>query len=195
MNYYEANYKRFIPKKKYSINILDFGAGSGSFGSWLGTTGTVYTLEEFDKTYSNEHWMAFLARSKSKYDLIIVKEVLYYFDETELNIVFKMLVDCLKPKGRIIIQVFNPNILTGIYPVSRSPEIKTVIHEDLILILVTKKSLNVIYFGGEQVKPVFTLFRKIWFLLLKCIYILERGKCEGNPKIYSKCLIMIADKR
>lgn len=199
MNFYDRNYKHLIPNsaKVRLIKVLDYGSGDGSFGKWAKSQGHFFNAEitEYDPIHNSQYWETFLEQHKNEFDLVICKEVLYYFAPRELSRAFKAIMDTLKPGGTAIFQVFNPAILTGNWPWMKDSNIANIVTEKDLRVLAFTSGDEFVSITGERVGVTLAIIRFAWFSLLRMIYVIERGRCPGNPNILSKALIMVVKKK
>lgn len=198
ISHFQLNYERFLPEDS-EATILDYGSGYGSFCLWLKLYLLYRNVSWFDCGYDKTHLAhPFRIENKSKFDFIFSRDVIYYFDD--LYTETKELVDCLKPGGRILIEVFNGAMPSARVIRSNDWRIKHSLSDVMLRELMESCGVQVLYVGGERYNIKVTnflwlFFRQIYFLFLKSCVVLERGFCERNPKVYGKAIIFYGEKK
>jgi SAM-dependent methyltransferase len=211
--YLDLNYGRWLPKNK-SARILDFGVGAGgvldflaqrgyqkNFGFDIDTRYADFCAKTTTATISPHHsTLEFFEKDKGQYELIICRGVVCYWSKNEQEHHFKALANLLSPKGILIIEVVNAASFTHDWLYVNDPYIQTRYNEILLNRLAEDSSLKVLELRGEYL-PINTwkghllkLVRKVWFRILRTIYLIERGDDPWNPKVFGKHIILIAQK-
>lgn len=147
-----------------------------------------------------ENLEEFLNAHQNEYDLIILKQVIYYFPKERLIKTINFIKDSLKENGVVLVETFNGSILTGPFIKYKDYKIVTIFTEHSLKAVLEEVGLEVIsLFGAKKYfnpfKGFFLLMaQKFWQVALKTVYSLERGLDPENPKIFSKSLIAVAKK-
>ena len=211
--YYEANYSHWLPSDK-SSSILDYGCGAGALLQFLESFGyrniSGYEPDTRFASFlrqnssipidSTSDPRTYLAGHKGRFDLVIVRQVVYYFPRNGLQQWMNELADLLKPGGRILIEVVNGAMWTGSWVYHKDPYVQTVFTEPLIRALISTANLQLSFLGVEKErvtsfkKLLWTLARRGWFRILSLVFLLERGNDPSNPSLFGKFLIAVADK-
>ncbi len=205
----EINYLNLLPKNKSAL-ILDFGCGSGRLIRFLQELGyTNIEGADIDKelllnvtTELNvkTHLVTeeFLNSLDNTYDLIIAKDVIYYYNYNTLIPCLNNLRKGLKKDGLFICEIFNGAVYTGPYIKYKDFDIQLILTEHSLKNLIIKAGFIIIKLSGNkrQVKGVksfiFMLIQSWWKFKLKSIYFMERGIDEQNPTIYDRKIILLA---
>ena len=209
----DLNYGPWLPARRDSI-ILDLGCGEGRilrflaakgytslFGvdrdaSMLSAAGAIpgVTLEcaEVDAQY--------LGNKKGCFDLIIVKQMIYYIDRGQSLQFMQALRDALSEDGVLIIEYFNASLVSSRFTELKDPFIRTAYTEHSMRRLIAASGLHEWATYGEKKAArhlrsrLYGVLRSLWFLILKCVYIFERGYDDELPKISEKSILVIASR-
>lgn len=207
----ENNYGPYLPADR-DCRILDIGCGSGRLLVYLHENGygnlcgidvdsSVLALIPAQVRGYTEHisdLSHYLRDHQAKFDLIIAKDVLYYFPRHEAPQRMREISDALRPGGTIIAEVFNAALLTAGYTAAKDVGIQTMYTEQSLRSLLEAAGLNVqtVYGAGHGKgswrRPFYALAVSLWREAMKLIYLLERGVDPQNPKILTKSLIAVA---
>jgi len=206
------NYKKFLPRGK-TDKILDFGCGFGSTLNYLKKNGYVHVLGfdpdsrcfNFCKDHgfqvkTSENPLDFLKENKDTFDLIICKQVAYYFPKELLRDYFKALVEALANGGVLLVEVFNEASVYSKIIKANDQYIGFGYTEFLLDALIINTGIrkwSIIPLPPHGKSPRFFIWstlRKLWFTLVKISMILERGNSPLNPKILEKNIMLIANK-
>jgi 2-polyprenyl-3-methyl-5-hydroxy-6-metoxy-1,4-benzoquinol methylase len=211
MEYFKVNYRPFLPADRESA-ILDFGCGAGAVLSFLQQEGYV-NISGVD-IHSYDTWPAFLSANiqvkeidnsaeylrsnPGKYDLIVVKDVIYYFREDEVFEIVRLLKSALKPNGKIIFEIFNGSTLTGPFVKYKDIDIRLILTEHSMVTLIERAGMkpdavkgNTTIVSGVR-SLIYKIVNTVEILFLKTIYFSERGVDDQNPKIFSRKIIVLA---
>ena len=207
----ENNYGPYLPPER-DICILDLGCGSGLLLAYLHEKGyrnlrgvdidsnALALVPEHVRSYA-EHisdLSRFLRDNMAQFDLIIAKDVLYYFPRHEAPQRMREISDALRPGGTIIAEVFNAALLTAGYTAAKDVGIQTMYTEQSLHGLLEGVGLDVVAIHGAMNRkgswrrPFYALAVYLWRSTTKLIYLLERGIDPQNPKILTKSLIAVA---
>lgn len=189
--------------------ILDFGAGECTNVKKLLAAGHK-DISVFDISpniykyaglpiaiYYSKDPILFLDNHSIKYDRIYLQQVLYYFPKDFIRQYLQALKRLLSPNGKIYVEVFNGAALTAPYILYKDQEILTAYTDTSLKKLLEDNGFLVEDIHAEKIHVhgikslLYFTFRKLWFLVLRSIYILERGACKDNPKLYSKNITMV----
>ncbi len=207
-------YRGHLPQDR-GIKVVDVGCGDGGFLLFLKEEGfrDVWGVD-IDKAQVEackakgvreveaiDDLEKFLKKRQSYYGLIIMKQVIYYFSDDELIRYLTAAREALAHGGTLIIEVFNGAPLTGRYIKDKDYRIKRVFTEYSVRAVLEDSGFRVVELFGSGGAPrglkavLWHAAQKIWFVLVRCIYILERGLDPYNPAIFTKNLIAIATRR
>ena len=209
----EVNYLSHLPTDK-KARILDFGCGQGrvlrfleenNFNNFVGVDIDTAALNNLSpsikaKTEELKDLNSFAEKYNEHFDFIILKDVIYYFSRDSVVEKLKIILRCLKPNGKILIEVFNGAQITATYTAAKDLGIKTIYTEASIQQLLIACDLRVITIFEQKLNSKgfkFFLYRslqKVYQLVLRFIFILERGVDSHNPKMLGKSLIAVAQK-
>ncbi|MBK6750918.1 MAG: class I SAM-dependent methyltransferase [Pyrinomonadaceae bacterium] len=206
-----VNYSDLLPGDR-SARILDIGCGSGRFLEYLSGLGftqlTGVDIDEGSIAGVREKLgiraevindvAGFLNEESEKYELIIAKDVIYYFSNETLIPYLKAIRTGLSPGGILIVEVFNGAPMTGSYIKNKDYPINFVFTEHSLRSALQDAGFQVDkLFGTRSIRKglkrgIFNLGQAIWQSCLKFIYLVERGADEQNPTILTKTLIAAA---
>ena len=208
----DINYSRFLPAS-LQAEILAVGCGRGRVLSFLRTKG--YTrLTGFDQdvdavewvknhvtpnVFVERDWRHFLGSRAHAFDLVIAKDVIYYLSLDRVVEHLHWLQGALKPGGRLIVEVFNGAARTGPYIRDKDYRIQWVPTELAVAALLRDAGFTVTHLFGQSPhrrglkRRLFNFMGGCWRLVLKAIYVLERGLDEENPKVLTTKLIAVAE--
>ena len=207
-------YLTYLPRQKDG-KVLDIGCGDGSFIIFLKEQGfkNVHGIDidhqQVEKCrsrglreteYINELG-DFLRDKSATYQLIIMKQVIYYFSDEQLDTYLSLVRDSLAADGLLMVEVFNGAILTARFIKDRDHKIKRVFNEYSLRAALENSGLEVLKLLGNDIcldnfkRLIWFSWRQLWTICLRIVYILERGFDPYNPKILSKNIIAIAKRR
>lgn len=213
-SFLDFNYLKYLPSDK-NVNILDAGCGRGEFLQYLKSKGftnlTGVDIDEESVAYCQCHIAKdvelvndlsdFLEKHRNEYDLIILKEVIYYFPRERLIPYLKLFLSALKNGGVMLIETFNGSTWTGPFIKYKDYKINHIFTEISLKRVLMDAGFETVEVTGGMIDPStnikrrFWLFlRKIWEFIIKGIFILERGFDPENPRIFTKVLIAKAQK-
>lgn len=205
--------KDHLPADK-SARILDIGCGDGDVlldlkrQGYANCSGVEIDKKSIDacrqKGLSNVEAIsdlaAYLFDKRGAFDLIYMKEVIYYFPEDKLAIYLKAIKDALKDDGTLIVEVFNGAMLTGAFFKYKDYRIKYVLTEHSLRRMLEDSGFRVTkVFGAEFLsssvkRVIWKALRYLWTLVLRAIYALEIGIGPERPTIWSKLVVAVAKK-
>jgi 2-polyprenyl-3-methyl-5-hydroxy-6-metoxy-1,4-benzoquinol methylase len=199
----EANYTPHLPSDT-SANILDVGCGNGRVLEFLRSKG-FSAAAGVDKSPGTagevtDDIVAYLAAHAGRYDLLIVKDMIYYLPKGDVGPFLKRALGALKPGGRMIVEVFNGASLTGNYIGLKDPRIEWVPTEHSLRQLLEEAGFRVTAALAHQPprrglkRRAFNLVGGAWRLLLRAAYFAERGLDAQNPRIFTTKMLMVADR-
>ena len=207
-----SNYAEIILHKNKDAKILDFGSGSGRMVAFLLENGFV-NVEAADidekalrdieqkhhvKTHLLKDASAFLESVSKMYDVIIAKDVLYYFSAKELIPVLKNFNNALKKGGVFIAEIFNGSTCAGPYIKYKDIGIQLILTEHSLRHALSQAGFELKTMKGDKfpIKGVksflFSNLQIFWRLRLRAMYFFERGIDDQNPKILTRKIIAVA---
>ena len=145
--------------------------------------------------------LQYLRQQRGKFRLIVLKQMIYYIERSEIMAFMLALKDALTDDGVIIVEFFNAALLSSRLTELKDPFIRTAYTEHSMRRLFAGTGLHELHIGGERRENgrfrsrVYAALRACWILLLKAIYILERGMDNELPQIYTKSIIAVAANR
>lgn len=209
--YYDLNYRRYLPADPAGP-ILDIGCGDGDFVRYAQAQGhraitavdidaaALIPLAQLDgvQTIAAPADAAFVEALDQTYQLIVVKQMIYYHTRREVLPFVAALRERLAPDGILLVEIFNASSASGWLPLAKDPFIQTAYNEKGIARLLQSQGLTVSEVfgvalpGGGLRRGVYNLAGRCWFALWRMITILERGRDDEVPQIGTKSIIAIA---
>lgn len=210
----ELNYGPYLPEKKDAC-ILDLGCGSGllleyldfkGYTNILGVDVDEIALSTVDKKFKGnikhiDDLLIFLKSESKKFDLIIAKDVIYYFPPEKIIVYMQSITAALNKNGCIVVEVFNGALFTAPYTAAKDFGILNIFTEKSVRSVLESSLLQVDeVFGVRKIQRrglknlIYLLGVFLWHLILKSIFLLERGVDNGNPKILTKSIIAVGRK-
>lgn len=211
----ELNYSTWLPQNR-NANILDLGCGDGRVLRFLSGKGylNIYGVDRDAAALASigqlagvtvectEVGLEYLRQQRGKFKLIILKQMIYYVERSEIMAFMAALKDALSDDGVILVEFFNAALLSSRFTELKDPFIRTAYTEHSMRRLFAATGLDELYIGGERRASggklrsrVYAALRTGWIALLKVIYILERGIDNELPRIYTKSIIAVASNR
>lgn len=207
-------YEAYLPENR-AAEILDLGCGYGRFIQYLqaknysrvsgvdrDTRAIAWVVANVTPSvHLTDDLLGYLAEATGKFDLIVAKDVIYYFPIHEALLYLTAIKRTLKPGGRMVVEVFNGAAFTGPYIMHKDYKIQWIPTEHSIRCLLEDSGFQVTALFGAQhsgkgIKNwLFKFFAASWVRILKLIYLLERGRDAQNPTIFSKSIIVVAEPR
>ncbi|MCC7418282.1 MAG: class I SAM-dependent methyltransferase [Acidobacteria bacterium] len=208
----ELNYAAWLPADRAAA-ILDVGCGGGRVLAFLESRG--YTRAEgFDREAGaidaararvraplalEDDWRRFLEPRAGAFDLIILKDVIYYLPRDRVVDHLREVRAALAPHGRVIVEVFNGAAYTGPFVALKDDAILWTPTEHTVRRFLERAGLSVVALRGQRA-PARTLRRRafnaagrLWRVLLRGIYVAERGFSEENPAILTTKIVAVAE--
>ena len=208
----ELNYSAWLPQDKNAV-ILDLGCGDGRMLRFLSSKGYL-DIRGVDRdpvalgligqlegvtVECTEVGLEYFRRQQGKFKVIILKQMIYYVDRSEIMFFMSALKDALTDDGVIVVEFFNAALLSSRLTELKDPFIRTAYTEHSIRRLFAATGLHVLHIGGERRNRngefrshLYAALRACWISVLKVIYILERGMDNELPRIYTKSIIAVA---
>lgn len=210
----ELNYSAWLPTDR-SAAILDLGCGDGRVLRFLSRKGYL-NIHGVDRdpialacigklagvtVECTEVGLQFLRQQRGKFKLIVLKQMIYYVERSEIMAFMLALKDALTDDGVVIVEFFNAALLSSRLTELKDPFIRTGYTEHSMRRLFAATGLRELHIGGERRENgklrsrVYAACRACWILLLRTIYILERGMDNELPQIYTKSIVAVAANR
>jgi SAM-dependent methyltransferase len=213
-NYYDVNYRRFLPAG-LDAPIIDIGCGEGDFVRYLSALGyrniTAVDVDSksVERLGSLPGVTAVEARADAQfvqtldggYALIVVKQMIYYLDRRQAPPFVAALARALTPDGRLLVEIFNGSLLSSRFTELKDPGIVTAYTENGLCRLLEWNGCEVVsLFGvrtgsGSLRAKTYRGLQHLWFALYRLLLILERGRDGELPTIAHKSLVAVARRR
>ncbi len=204
-----------VLREKAAGNVLDFGSGHGRVLAALMKAGfshvwgfernerlkAVLPAEIRDVTTFGGDGTLFLRQQGKRWDAVILKDVLYYFNDDEAVSFLGELRAHLATGALLLVEVFNGATWTGPFVMYKDRGIKRVLTEHSLASLLEESGYRVEQMTG--IRPgvsgvrslLFYLSSRFWKLWLRMFYWLERGIDSQNPSILEKKIFAVARVR
>ena len=194
--------------------IIDVGCGNGDFVRFAHGLGyrdilaldidrnALSLISELDGVVKM-HAQAdarFFNNIDKKFDLIILKQMIYYYDRGSVVSFLEAARDKLSEEGTLIVEIFNGGLLSGRYTEVKDPGIRTSYSElSLERLLVQCGYVVHEIFGFRQSElsfktTLYQLIKNVAFSIWRALLILERGRDDELPRISAKTIIAIAKR-
>lgn len=206
------NYTPWLPVDKDAA-VLDIGCGSGRVLAFLAASG-YRRLEGFDRDPEavraaqargiarvavDDDWARFLAQRERAFDLIVLKDVIYYLPRERVADALRAVRGALKPGGRVIVEVFNGATLTGPFVAYKDDAILWIPTEHTVKSFLTRAGFASVTVHAQRPpsrtwrRRLFNLAGMAWRLRLRLIYLWERGLSEENPRILTTKIVGVGE--
>ena len=210
--YYEDNYRPFLPEDR-DAPILDLGCGQGDFVRYLSELGyrhvtavdrdpqAIAALSNVPGTTAVESDAGTMAKRPIQWDLIVAKQMIYYFDRREAPDFLRALARALAPDGRLIVEIFNGALLSSRFTELKDPGILTAYTENGLQRLLEQSGFVVEHLSGVKLRrrgfrgAIYAMAQAAWFSLYRAMLIIERGRDDELPRLSSKSVIAVARRR
>jgi SAM-dependent methyltransferase len=212
-DYYEANYRALLPADRNS-RILDLGCGEGDFVSFAHRLGyrhikavdedseaiaALGDLEGVDVVRAHVD-AEFIKGLNGPWDVILAKQMIYYFDRKEAPEIICAINAALADDGILIVEIFNGALLSGRFTELKDPGILTAYTELGLKRLLERNGFVVERLVGADNAQnrlrsrFYDAARRTWFDIYRRLLILERGRDDELPTIGAKSIIAVASK-
>ena len=196
----------------FDSNILDFGCGDGreidslkkigfknvagfDIARWSGNTKVDDAI-----TYDPDS-IGFLERNTSKFDVIFSRDSAYYLPVDQQERLWRSFYNALKPQGKIVVITFNGALSTSSWILQKDLAIQFAFNEKTLQSFPQSAGFSNIKI--ERIRPehrslIGAAF--FWFVLgfgelnSRLRYFTERGLDSQNPRLFSKQIVMTAQK-
>lgn len=205
--YYDANYRRWLPDERQAP-ILDIGCGQGDFVRYLYGLGyrnitavdidaaAIAALRGLDGVTPlnadiGEELPSTLA---GPWALIVAKQMIYYLDRRQAPALLQSLAAALAPDGRLIVEIFNGALQSSQFTEAKDPGILTAYTDLGLERLLVGADMKVERMEGAVIQSSFPyrIARSAWHCLYRLLLILDRGRDEELPRVWSKSIIAVA---
>lgn len=205
--YYDDNYRRWLPGD-LNAPILDIGCGQGDFVryahglGYCNITAVDRDADAVGKLQSLEGVTAVNAEIGEElpptlngpWALIVARQMIYYLDRRQAPPLLRSLSGALAVDGRVIVEIFNGALLSGHFIQAKDPGILTAYTDVGLQRLLTNAGLEVEAVEGAlmQASLTYRFAQSAWQRLYRLVLILERGRDDELPRIWTKSIIGIA---
>lgn len=213
-DYYRRNYAGFLPDDR-KASILDIGCGQGDlvrFLSHAGFSNVTAVDRDADAVSRLDALPGITARSlavdatnvprrRGGWELIVAKQMLYYFDRRDAPAFVRALADALAPNGRLVVEIFNGALLSSRFTEAKDPGILTAYSELGLRRLLEQNDLEIERIADAAQPPrgllglIYAVAQALWFRLYRLVLILERGRDDELPRSGCKTIIAVAHRR
>lgn len=208
----DLNYADFLPEDR-NARVVEIGCGAGRFAAFLASKGyRNYLGLDIDPDAVRELKAAtgldaLLVRSVEDYlgphmepvDLVVFQQSIYYWEIEALQRLLLLISERLSPRGLLLIEVFNGSLLTSSYIRAKDPRIAVTFTEHSLRRELLRTGYEVLAIAPVRLSltrnPAGLAWRAAngaWGLLLRALYLIERGADTENPKFFSKNIFAIA---
>jgi SAM-dependent methyltransferase len=208
----DAVYRPLIPAAS-DVRILDVGCGSGRMLSYLRSRGyakvagvdndpaAVEAAREVDgcDVMLVDDLQAWLADNTDTYDIIVVRQMIYYLTVGEAVAVLRAARSALRRNGRVIVEVFNAATLTGPVVMYKDPDIVRCYTDSSLRALLERAGFEAVSVAGTAQahrgmrRAGFIVLNRAWQQILKGIYLAERGADPANPRLLSRNIVAVGE--
>jgi len=210
-DHYSLNYRILLPENR-NARILDLGCGEGDFIRFAHGLGfrkltgvdrdqdvirALGDLEGVTPIHADVT-PEFLTRLGGGCDLIVAKQMIYYFDRKEAPGLVQKIAHSLADNGRLIVEIFNGALLSSRFTELKDPAILTAYTEQGLKRLLDRNGLVVERLVGAKAgerrlrSRAYQLARRAWFRTYRRLLIIERGFDDELPAIGDKAIIAVA---
>ena len=208
----DLNYTPWLPEARDAA-ILDVGCGSGRVLAFLSARG-YRRLEGFDRDPDavraaqarssaivtvEDDWSRFLAHRHGTFDLIVLKDVIYYLPRERVADALRVVRDALKPGGRVVMEVFNGAAFTGPFVAYKDYAILWIPTEHTVRSFLARAGFSSIAVHAHRPpartvrRRLFNFAARLWRICLRMIYLFERGLSEENPRILTTKILGVGE--
>lgn len=206
--YYDENYRALLPDDQ-NARILDLGCGPGDFVRFIHQLGyrNVTAIDQDEKAIAGLRELdgvtaiagrvdaEFLMKHGDTWDLIVAKQMMYYFDRKEAPRLVQAIGHLLSPNGRLVVEIFNGALLSSRFTELKDPAILTAYTEQGLKRLLESNGFVVERLVGSLAGSGFyRIVQAMWFKLYRALLIVERGRDDELPRISQRSLIAVARK-
>jgi SAM-dependent methyltransferase len=207
--YYDTNYRRWLPDD-LQAPILDIGCGQGNFVRYAHGLGyknitavdrddeAIAALKDIDGVTALKFDVGEELPStlKGPWELIVMKQMIYYVDRCKAPTLLRSLASVLTPDGRLIAEIFNGALLSSRFTQAKDPGILAAYSDLGLERLLMSADLKTESIAGAAVHSSlpYRLARSAWNRLYRLLLILERGRDDELPRVWSKSIIAVARK-
>lgn len=210
----DLNYGPWLPADRDAA-ILDIGCGPGRVLAYLHARG-YRNLEGFDRDPEavaaarsrvaarlsvGDDWPAMLESRAAAFDLIVLKDVIYYLPRDRTVSALSAVHHALKPAGRIIVEVFNGASFTGPFVAYKDEDILWIPTEQTVRRFIERAAFVAVSLRAQRPpargvqRRLFNLAGAAWRGVLRSVYLVERGLAEENPRIFTTKIVATAERR
>lgn len=208
----DLNYTPWLPADRDAA-VVDVGCGSGRVLAFLASRG-YRRLEGFDRDPGavalarsrvsapiavEDEWPRFFASKPSAFDLVILKDVIYYVPREHLVGALTAVRRAIRPGGRAIVEVFNGAAFTGPFVAYKDDAILWTPTEHTLRRFLERAGFVSVTVHAHRPpartvkRRLFNAVARLWRGVLRTIYVLERGFADENPRILTTKILAVAE--
>jgi len=196
----------------FNSKILDFGCGDGREMDSLRKIGfknlTGLDVAHWSDRYAEDEniiiepdSIGFLEGNTSMFDVIFSRESAYYIPVDQQDRLWSGFYGALKPSGKIVVIAFNGALSTSAWILQKDLAMKFAFNEKTLKSFAQNAGFTNVHV--DKIKPQHrsvTGFVFFWFVLglgeinSRLRYLTERGLDSENPRLFSKQIVLTAQK-
>lgn len=208
----DLNYADLLPQDR-DARVVEIGCGAGRFAAFLASKGYRNYLgldidpEAVRELKAATGLDAFVVQSVEDYlrqqtepmDLVVFQQSIYYWEIEALQRLLRLISERLSSRGVLLIEVFNGALLTSAYIRAKDPRITLTLTEHSLRRELERLGYEVLAIAPVRLcaarSPLGLVWRaanRAWGILLRALYLIERGVDVENPRLLSKNILAVA---
>lgn len=208
----DLNYADFLPQDRHA-RVVEIGCGTGRFAAFLASKGyrnylgldiNPEAVRELKAATGLDALLVpsvedYLGRHSEPMDLVVFQQSIYYWEIDALHYLLRLISERLSPRGVLLIEVFNGSLLTSAYIRAKDPRIAVTLTEHSLRRELARTGFEVLAIAPVRLPPThnpaglaWRATNRAWGLLLRALYLIERGVDAENPRFLSKNIFAVA---